>query len=147
MKSERREGGVWAVDCGNGRVNGQVLVVNLTDSGQMQVDVLGVCNGLPSPYLQEPGLLESDSMDSNPLSCADLTLREGQSLLINAQVAAVAAQYVYDLVIRRTLGQYATYLNLAPPVMKSLVLTPTNLARFSSPVKSSVTVEKQKKPA
>jgi PRTRC genetic system ThiF family protein len=123
-----REGRVWAVDCGNGRANGQVLVGNLTDPSQMQVDALGVCNGLPSPYLQEPGLLEPDPIDSNPLSCADLTLREEQSLLINSQVAAVAAQYIYDLVIRRTLWQYATYLNLEPPTMSSRLLTPTNLA-------------------
>jgi PRTRC genetic system ThiF family protein len=123
-----REGRVWAVDCGNGRANGQVLVGNLTDPNQMQVDVLSVCNGLPSPYLQEPGLLEPDPIDSNPLSCADLTLREEQSLLINSQVAAVAAQYIYDLVIRRTLWQYATYLNLEPPTMSSRLLTPTNLA-------------------
>ncbi len=121
-------GQVWAVDCGNGRANGQVLVGNLTDPGQMQVDALGVCNGLPSPYLQESGLLEPDPIDSSPLSCADLTLREEQSLLINSQVAAVAAQYLYDLVIRRTLWQYATYLNLEPPTMSSRLLTPTNLA-------------------
>jgi PRTRC genetic system ThiF family protein len=121
-------GRVWAVDCGNGRANGQVLVGNLTDPGQIQVDALGVCNGLPSPYLQEPGLLEPNPIDSNPLSCADLTLREEQSLLINSQVAAVAAQYLYDLVIRRTLWQYATYLNLEPPTMSSRLLTPTNLA-------------------
>jgi hypothetical protein len=67
------------------------------------------------------------------LSCADLTLREEQSLLINTQVAAVAAQYVYDLIVRRTLQQFATYLNLEPPVMSSLLLTSTNLARFSPP--------------
>ena len=121
-------GQVWAVDCGNGRANGQVLVGNLTDPGQMQVNALGVCNGLPSPYLQEPGLLQPDPIDSSPLSCADLTLREEQSLLINTQVAAVAAQYLYDLVIRRTLWQYATYLNLEPPTMSSRLLTPTNLA-------------------
>jgi PRTRC genetic system ThiF family protein len=121
-------GRVWAVDCGNGRANGQVLVGNLTDPGQIQVDALGVCNGLPSPYLQEPGLLEPDPIDSNPLSCADLTLREEQSLLINSQVAAVAAQYLYDLVIRCTLWQCATYLNLEPPTMSSRLLTPTNLA-------------------
>jgi PRTRC genetic system ThiF family protein len=121
-------GRVWAVDCGNGRANGQVLVGNLTDPSQIQVDALGVCSGLPSPYLQEPGLLEPDPIDSNPLSCADLTLREEQSLLINSQVAAVAAQYLYDLVIRRTLWQYATYLNLEPPTMSSRLLTPTNLA-------------------
>jgi PRTRC genetic system ThiF family protein len=123
---------VWAVDCGNGRSNGQVLVGNRTDLSRLAVDELGVCNGLPSPYVQEPGLLEPDPVDETSLSCADLTLREEQSLLINAQVAAVAAQYVYDLVIRRTLWQYATYLNLEPPAMNSRLLTPTNLALWGN---------------
>jgi len=122
------KGRIWAVDCGNGRANGQVLVGNLTDPRLMQVDALGVCSGLLSPYLQEPGLLEPDPIQETLLSCADLTLREEQSLLINTQVAAVAAQYLYDLVIRRTLWQYATYLNLEPPTMSSRLLTPTNLA-------------------
>jgi PRTRC genetic system ThiF family protein len=125
--------GVWVVDCGNGRSSAQILAGNLTDPAKIKVDKLGLCSGLPSPYLQEPGLLEPDPVDASPLSCAELTLREEQSLLINTQVAAVAAQYVYDLIIRCRLDQYATYLNLEPPAMSSLVLTPTNLARFNPP--------------
>lgn len=73
-------------------------------------------------------MLEPDPIDVNPLSCADLTLREEQSLLINAQVAAVATRYLYDLTIRGTLWQYATYLNLEPRAMSSRLLTPTNSA-------------------
>jgi PRTRC genetic system ThiF family protein len=124
------DGRVWAVDCGNARSNGQVLVGNLTDLSGLSIDKLGLCTGLPSPYVQEPDLLEPDPEDEAALSCAQLTQREEQSLLINAQVAAVAAQYVYDLIIRRTLGQYATYLDLEPPTMSSLIVTPTNLARL-----------------
>lgn len=129
----RGGGASWAIDCGNSRSSAQILAGNLTDPARIVVDELGLCSGLPSPYLQEPELLQPDPIAETPLSCADLTLREEQSLLINTQVAAVAAQYVYDLVIRRSLGQYATYLNLEPPVMNSLVLTPTNLARFKKP--------------
>jgi PRTRC genetic system ThiF family protein len=129
----RGAGHAWAIECGNGRSSAQILAGNLTDLSQMRVDELGLCNGLPSPYLQEPGLLEPDPIVETPLSCADLTLREEQSLLINTQVAAVAAQYAYDLIVRRTLQQFATYLNLEPPVMSSLLLTSTNLARFSPP--------------
>lgn len=128
------KGHLWAVDCGNARSNGQVLLGNLTDLSRLRVDKLGLCAGLPSPYLQEPGLLEPDREDEPPLSCADLTLREEQSLLINAQTAAVAAQLVYDLVVKRTVHQYAVYFNLEPPTMRSLVLTPTNLARFQRPL-------------
>jgi PRTRC genetic system ThiF family protein len=124
------EGRVWAVDCGNARVNGQVLVGNLTDLRRLSVDRLGLCTGLPSPYVQEPALLEPDPEEETPLSCADLTLREEQSLLINAQVAAVAAQLVYDLVVSRTVRHYAVYFNLEPPTMSSKLLTRRALARF-----------------
>jgi PRTRC genetic system ThiF family protein len=127
-------GHLWAVDCGNARSNGQVLVGNLTDLSKLSIDKLGLCTGLPSPYLQEPGLLEPDPEEETPLSCADLTLREEQSLLINSQVAAVAAQLVYDLVVARTVRQYAVFLNLEPPTMSSRLITSSALRRFKEPM-------------
>jgi hypothetical protein len=69
-------------------------------------------------------------MEETPLSCADLTLREEQSLLINAQVAAVAAQCVYDLVVSRTVCQYSVYFNLEPPTTVSKLLTKSAVAWF-----------------
>lgn len=123
-------GRLWAVDAGNARSNGQVLIGNLTDLSRLSVDRLGLCTGLPSPYVQEPGLLEPDPVAETALSCADLALREEQSLLINAQVAAVAAQLVYDLVIARTVRQYAVYFNLEPPTMSSRLVTASALRRL-----------------
>jgi PRTRC genetic system ThiF family protein len=128
------EGSLWAVDCGNARSNGQVLMGNLTDLDQLRLDRLGLCSGLPSPYIQEPGLLEPEPAEAAPLSCADLTLREEQSLLINAQVAAVAAQLIYDLVVTRTIRQYAVYFNLEPPTMNSRLITLSALRQFTQPV-------------
>lgn len=124
------DGNVWAVDCGNARSNGQVLIGNLADLSRLNVDKLGLCTGLPSPYLQEPGLLEPDPEEETPLSCADLTLREEQSLLINSQVAAVAAQLIYDLVVTGTVRQHAVYFNLEPPTMSSRPITKSALRRF-----------------
>jgi hypothetical protein len=97
----------------------------------LSIDKLGLCTGLPSPYLQEPGLLEPDPVEETPLSCADLTLREEQSLLINSQVAAVAAQLIYDLVVTRTIRQYAVYFNLEPPAMSSRLITLGTLRQFN----------------
>jgi PRTRC genetic system ThiF family protein len=128
------DGRLWAVDAGNARSNGQVLLGNLTDLDQLRLDRLGLCSGLPSPYIQEPGLLEPEPADEPPLSCADLTLREEQSLLINAQVAAVAAQLVYDLVVKRTVHQYAVYFNLESPTMSSRLITKSALRRFKEAV-------------
>jgi PRTRC genetic system ThiF family protein len=124
------DGRVWAVDCGNASSNGQVLVGNLTDLSGLSIDKLGLCTGLPSPYVQEPGLLEPDPQEETPLSCADLTLRDEQSLLINSQVAAVAAQLIYDLVVTRTVRQHAVFLNLEPPTMSSRLITKSALRRF-----------------
>jgi PRTRC genetic system ThiF family protein len=125
----RYGGRLYALDCGNARSNGQVLLGNLVDLQKVKVDELGLCSGLPSPYIQEPGLLEPDPEEA-PLSCAELTLREEQSLCINQAVAAVAFQYVYDFTLKRCLKQYATYLSLEPPAASSRLLTPSELERM-----------------
>jgi PRTRC genetic system ThiF family protein len=127
-------GSAWAVDCGNARANGQVVAGNLTDLSKLATDKMGLCSGLPSPYLQEPGLLEPDPVEETPLSCAELTRREEQSLLINSLVAPVAAQFVFDLAVARTLNHFAVYFSLEPPAMSSRLITAGELSRFK-PVK------------
>lgn len=120
--TQNQRGRVWAIDCGNARANGQVLIGNLNHPTHLEVNELGLCNGFLSPYLQEPGLLEPDPQP-NTLSCADLALREEQSLMVNAQTAAIAAQYVYDFILRRSLHTYASYFTLEPPTTVSHKLT------------------------
>jgi PRTRC genetic system ThiF family protein len=122
-------GGVWGLDLGNGRASGQILIGNLTRPEQLKLDNIGLCNGLPSPYVQEPGLLEPDE-EARPLSCADFILAEEQSLMVNSQVAAIAGQYVYEFSLKRALRQYASYFTLEPPITTSHRLTAGVVSRF-----------------
>ncbi len=123
-------GRVWWLDGGNARSNGQVLIGNLAEKKQFQVDAMGLCRGLPLPSIQEPGLLEPDPAPQ-PLACAEMAEREEQSLLVNAQVAAIAGQYVADFSLKRRLEQYATYFNLEPPVMVSHRLTESRVEQLA----------------
>jgi len=108
---ERSNGRVWALDSGNAQFNGQVLISNTTDIESIQLDRLGLCTGLPSPYLQEPKLLQPEET-AQPLSCAEMTRREEQSLMINKFAAAIAAQYVTNMVLWRQVSQMGTALEM-----------------------------------
>lgn len=126
---EAYHGRVWALDSGNDRYAGQVLIGNLTDVSQIKLDRLGLCNGLPSPYVQEPDLLEPDPEEENQ-SCAEMALAETQSLMVNRMAAAIAAQYVATLVLQRQILQLGSYFNLDPPTARSLLVTEANLNQY-----------------
>lgn len=123
---EAFNGRVWALDSGNDRWSGQVLIGNLTDLGQIKLDRLGLCNGLPSPYVQEPELLEPDPDEQNQ-SCAEMALAETQSLMVNRMAAAIAAHYVATFVLQRQVLQLGSAFNLDPPTTSSRLITRTNL--------------------
>jgi PRTRC genetic system ThiF family protein len=123
------KGRIWGLDCGNERYNGQVLIGNMTDTSQIELDALGLCTALPSPYVQEPDLLEPDTEEQNE-SCAEMALAETQSLMVNRMAAAIAAQYVTDFVLQAQVLQMATYFNLVPPTARSLLVTEANLTQY-----------------
>lgn len=127
---EAKNGGWYGLDLGNERESGQVLLGNVTDADAIQFDRLGLCTGLPSPYVQEPMLLEPLPADVSLLSCADLTLREEQSLVVNQQVAALAAHYAHQFLVRRELAQMATYFTLEPPTTRSQRVTGANVRSY-----------------
>lgn len=129
---EAFHGRVWALDSGNERFNGQVLIGNTTDIGRIRLDPLGLCNSLPSPYLQEPDLLEPGT-EAQPLSCAGMMLADEQSLMINRLAAAIAAQYVTGFVLQRQVTQMGTYFSLEPTVMTPCLITAANLRRYRQP--------------
>lgn len=120
---------VWALDSGNDRYAGQVLIGNLADVSRIKLDRLGLCNGLPSPYVQEPELLEPDPDEQNQ-SCAALALAEMQSLMVNRMAAAIAAQYIATLVLQRQILQMGSYFNLDPPTARSRLITRANINQY-----------------
>ena len=46
------------------------------------------------------------------VSCADATLREEQTLMINRAMATFAGQYLYELIVKREINKYQTFINL-----------------------------------
>jgi hypothetical protein len=63
-----------------------------------------------------------------PASCAELLFSGEQSMTINKTVAAVAADYLYQLAISKQLNRYATFVDLATGVMNSEYITPRRIA-------------------
>ena len=53
-----KNGRWYGLDLGNERHSGQALLGNITNVNAIKFDRLGLCTGLPSPYVQEPALLE-----------------------------------------------------------------------------------------
>jgi PRTRC genetic system ThiF family protein len=132
---EAYHGRVWALDSGNDRWSGQVLIGNLTDVSQIKLDRLGLCTGLPSPYIQEPDLLEPDPKEETQ-SCAEMALTQTQSLMVNRMAAAIAAQYVTTFVLQRQILQLGSYFNLDPPTTKSRLVTEANLNQYKKECRS-----------
>lgn len=121
---ERGNGHIWWLDVGNAHHNGNVYIGNHHYANRNGVDeALRLCNGLPSPAVQDPALCLPDPPVVSPLSCADLTLLEEQSLMINTMMAAIAANYCYQWVIQGEITSLSTAVTLNPPTMTSQWIT------------------------
>lgn len=120
----RHASGYWWLDCGNHEASGQVLLGNRSDLSRPEISPLGFCGGLPHPTVQHPELLEPH-LEVAPESCADLTLRDAQSLMVNQMVAAHAAEFVSRLILARNLDLMALYFDLASGVARSTPITAT----------------------
>ncbi|MCA9959880.1 MAG: ThiF family adenylyltransferase [Ardenticatenaceae bacterium] len=117
-------GHLWWLDVGNAYHNGNVFIGNHIYAKQWQADdVLRLCSGLPSPAVQNPALCLPDPPAASSLSCADLTLREEQSLMINTVMAAIAANYCYQWVLHEEITSMSTAVTLDPPTMTSQQIT------------------------
>lgn len=124
------DGRIWAIDSGNEQHSGQVLIGNLTDVSRIRLDRLGLCSGLPSPYVQEPDLLTPDP-DEQHQSCAAMALTETQSLMVNRMAAAIVGQYVATFVLQRQILQMGSRFNLTPPAMTSRLITKSTIGQVA----------------
>lgn len=122
---------LW-IDCGNGREHGQVIIGN-TDSkqdirqwGEKEV------KSLPNAAMVFPELLkpEQTPAPTDMLSCAELLLRGEQHLLVNQQMAIVAASYVYKLFTRQPITSHMTYVDIESLAMRSVPITPELLEQY-----------------
>lgn len=130
------DGRIWALDSGNEQNSGQILIGNLTDTSQIRLDKLGLCSGLPSPYVQEPDLLEPDLYAQNQ-SCAEMALAETQSLMVNRMAATIAAQYVAAFVLQRQILHLSSYFSLDSPTLSSRLVTEKVINQYKKRRRSS----------
>lgn len=115
-------GTLWWLDCGNHEHSGQVLLGNSRKAAP-EITPLGVCAALPLPTVQHPELLVAEPPRPVVESCAELTLRDAQSLMINQMVASHAAAMLARLLISRDLDYYASYFDLTSGAARSLPIT------------------------
>ncbi len=122
---------LWWLDCGNGKTSGQILLGSTRDPAALANAFIlpDRCNALPSPTLQHPELLKARREELDPsltgLSCEELAARNAQSLSVNQTMAAVAADYLTNLLLTHELRTHATYIDLYSKSMRSQYVTPS----------------------
>lgn len=124
----------WWLDCGNSKHSGQVLLGGYNNKNDQTVfPIPGYCARLPFPSQQHPDLLVSEPeapTDEAALSCADLALRGAQGLAVNQQVAAIAGDYLLQMLVYGTLTRFQTYFDQGSGTMRSTPITPNNLLKY-----------------
>lgn len=127
-----RPNGRWKlwIDCGNHEHSGQVVVGTTLDAKGLKGSLAlgGICTALPTAPLIYPALVEEVEQIVTPLDCARAMEQNAQSLMVNQAMAAVAAQYLYQIVIERRLTTYRTTIDLKSLTMSSKSITAANLA-------------------
>lgn len=103
---ERNVGCAWPevhwVSAGNGTSSGQVMLGNTTTLERLAGALCGpLCGRVPSPGLQEPGLLVSQPEEAQrtgeDLSCEEMVLADEQSPTINLHMAVWLDTYLHGL--------------------------------------------------
>lgn len=108
LKNEYGDYKFW-LDCGNYNNGGQILLGN-SFSEQKEDYRLGLCNYIPYPSVQMKELIQKEK--EIKVSCADAAIREEQTLMINRAMATFAGQYLYELIVKREINKYQTFINL-----------------------------------
>ena len=124
----------WWLDCGNDRHSGQVLLGGFNSKHDQTIfPIPGYCARLPLPSAQHPELLQARpdayAPDGN-LSCADLALLGAQGLAVNQQVAAIAGDYLLQMLVYGTLTRFQTYFDQASGTMRSTPITAAALSPY-----------------
>ena len=128
---------LW-IDCGNHFDSGQVIVGNTSVLSDVRAIQPTQYDAKTKPYMRKlpnaglifPDLLEPEAEPQPEISCADLTHRGDQHLLINDTIANVAATYIHALLHRQPITTFATFVNLNPYQIKGEPITASALSRY-----------------
>ena len=125
----------WWLDCGNSRHSGQVLLGGFNNKNDTAAfPIPGYCARLPFPTQQHPDLLidqaEEEAIETG-LSCSDLALRGAQGLAVNQMVAAIAGDYLLQMLVYGTLTRFQTYFDQGSGTMRSTPITPGNVQKYA----------------
>jgi PRTRC genetic system ThiF family protein len=128
---------IW-IDAGNHKSAGQVVIGNTADASEVGYSIASFdakrsssIKYLPNAALVFPALLEAEKVERE-LSCAELLELNQQHLLINQQMALVAGQYLYKLLMREPIRSHYTYIDLDFLTMRSEMITLEHLKQFAS---------------
>lgn len=123
----------WWLDCGNDRHSGQVLLGGYNNPQEKtSFPIPGYCTRLPLPGQQHPELLVSQPEETEDpgLSCADLALKGAQGLAVNQQVAAIAGDYLLQMLVYGSLDHFQTYFDQSSGSMRSTPITLKAVGRY-----------------
>jgi len=113
---------LW-LDCGNHEEAGQVAVGTETDAAKLHDAIkVGICAKLPAPSLIYPGLLAATERQRRA-DCAAAMEDNLQGLMVNMQVAAIAAAYLDGLIVRRRISSFTTVFDQTTLAMRSTPIT------------------------
>lgn len=118
---------LW-LDCGNHDYSGQVALGNTVDAQRLPHAIrAGLCTYLPAPSLTDPEILEA-APARQAANCAHDIAANLQGLMVNTQVAAVAAVYLDRILVHRQISYFRTSFAQGAMSMRSLPVTPSALA-------------------
>lgn len=122
--------GCWYIDSGNGEHSGQVLIGNalLRELHHSFYPNSGICQKLPLPTVQQPGLLAPDVKPRN--NCADAVARDEQSPAINRMMADLVLTFVHKL-LTGTLSWMGAYIDLEAGTMSTVEADPAIVSRIT----------------
>lgn len=118
---------IWWLDLGNTESSGQVVLGSSSHAEPLRsaFSLEPHCTALPSPVALYPSLIQPKPERSikQPQSCADLALLNAQSQTVNMQCAAIATDYLYQMLFGN-LYKFATEFDLVSGTMQSRSITP-----------------------
>jgi len=122
----------WWLDAGNGHSSGQVLFGNAgkNELGGGFEEYYQLVKRLPLPSVQQPALLAPSTVEETaPRDCAEATIAEAQSPVINQAMATLVLQFMYRI-LNNKLTWMGAYIDLDAGTLQVVPAEPVTVARM-----------------